>query len=168
VPCAQAEADCLRVPKYGDGLSALAVQLARMGDFRKLRVWQASRVFAIDVRKITSRMRRSGIGKLDDQLLRSAMSIGDNIIEGNAHKSTKEFVRFLGYSLSSAWEAEGQLQRAIDFNLIKQSEFSLLQEQVIDIRRMLYGLIRKLNRPGGDEEVEDPPTSGDSPGTPDA
>jgi four helix bundle protein len=139
-----------------------------MGDFRKLRVWQASRVFAIDVRKITSRMRRSGIGKLDDQLLRSAMSIGDNIVEGNAHKSTKEFVRFLGYALSSAWEAEGQLQRAIDFNLIRQSEFSLLQEQVIDIRRMLYGLIRKLNGPGSNPNAgEDHPTSDDSRETPD-
>jgi four helix bundle protein len=116
-----------------------------MGDFRKLRVWQASRTFAIDVRKITSKMRRSGIGKLDDQLLRSAMSIGDNIVEGNAHKSANEFVRYLGYSLASAWEAEGQLQRALDFGVIKDTEFSRLQEQVIDIRRMLYGLIRKLN-----------------------
>jgi four helix bundle protein len=77
------------------------------------------------------------------------MSIGDSIVEGNAHKSTKEFVRYLGYSLASAWEAEGQLQRAFDFELIKASEFSRLQEQVIDIRRMLYGLIRKLNGEGG-------------------
>jgi four helix bundle protein len=85
------------------------MQFDHMGDFRKLRAWQASRTFAIEVRKITSKMRRSGIGKPDDQLLRSAMSIGDSIVEGNAHKSTKEFVRYLGYSLASAWEAEGKL-----------------------------------------------------------
>jgi len=85
------------------------------------------------------------------------MSIEDNIIEGNGHQSPKEFARFLGYSLASAWEAEGQLERAVDFRLIKPSEFGRLQPQVIDIRRMLFGFIRKLNG-DKDEDRDEPPS----------
>lgn len=95
-----------------------------------------------------------------DQLLRSTASVSNNIVEGNAHQSTREFIRFLGYSVTSAWEAEGQLQQAVDLGMIRAVEYARLQTQVIDVRRMLYGLIKKLkDKPPNDDGSKPPDKS---------
>jgi four helix bundle protein len=71
--------------------------------------------------------------------------VPNNIIEGNAHKNPTEFARFLGYALASAWEVEGHLQLARDFDMLTEKEFATLLEKLIDVRGKLYGLIRTLS-----------------------
>jgi four helix bundle protein len=119
-----------------------------MGDFRKLRVWRAAQDLAIDTHRVTVRMRGVGRTTLRDQLSRAAMSVPNNIVEGSAHESPREFARFLRYALASVSEAEGELQLARDLGMIAQADFTRLLAQIVDVRKMLHGLIKRITGDG--------------------
>jgi four helix bundle protein len=80
-------------------------------------------------------------------MTRAAMSIPTNIVEGRGQTSGKEFARFLRYSLNSSSELEYHLMVARDINLIRESDFRSLTDQIIEIRKMLYGLSKRLDPP---------------------
>ena len=79
---------------------------------------------------------------LRDQMLRAAISVPANIVEGSEHASRREFARFLRYSLASASEVEGHAQLAVDFGEMPQADFDRLAGQVAEVRKMLHGLIK--------------------------
>ncbi len=72
------------------------------------------------------------------------MSIPANILEGSASPTGREFSRFLGIALKSSTELEYHLIAARDFGLVRDAESVTLITQVIEVRKMLYGLIRHL------------------------
>ena len=115
-----------------------------VADFRNLRVWRAAQDLAIDVHNVTRAMRGSRSATLSDQMIRAAMSVPSNIVEGNAHASPREFARFLSYALASAWEVEGHLQLARDLGMMTEADFDRLVARDIDVRKMLYGLLKSL------------------------
>ena len=78
-----------------------------------------------------------------DQLNRAVMSVPRNIIEGNEHTSPRERVRFFRYALASVSEAEGTLQMICDLKMITEKDFGGLVAQIVEIRKMLHGLIKK-------------------------
>jgi four helix bundle protein len=78
------------------------------------------------------------------------MSIPANIAEGRRQASEKEFGRFLGYALNSSSELEHHLIVARDLKVIPESEFVSLISQTITVRKMLYGLLRRLSIPKPD------------------
>jgi len=118
--------------------------LSLMSDFKKLEVWRKGHALVLNVQRTTAKMRRGEIAALRGQMMRAAMSIPTNIVEGNGQESPKEFVRFLGFSLNSSSELEYHLILARDLSGISQSDFDSLSAQTIEIRRMLYGLRRTL------------------------
>ena len=77
-------------------------------------------------------------------MFRASMSIPANIAEGRRQSSEKEFGRFLGYALNSSSELEHHLIVARDLKVIPESEFVSLVSQTITVRKMLYGLLRRL------------------------
>jgi four helix bundle protein len=77
-------------------------------------------------------------------MLRAAMSIPANIVEGSGHESGKEFVRFLRIASASASELEYHLLIAKDFGILSESDFASLSAQASEVRKMLFGLIRYL------------------------
>lgn len=81
---------------------------------------------------------------LRDQLMRAAMSVPTNIVEGSAHASAREFARYLGYALASVNELEGHVQLARDLRLMTEPDFSALLALIVDVRMMLHGLLKKL------------------------
>jgi four helix bundle protein len=119
-----------------------------MSDFRKLRAWQAAQKLVVDAYKVSRGMRGPQSRDLADQLNRSTMSVPRNIIEGNEHESPRERKRFFSYALASVSEAEGHMQTALDLEMIGVGDFDRLVAQVVDVRKMLYGL---LKRSGGEE-----------------
>ncbi len=115
-----------------------------VADFRKLRVWQAAQELAIDAHRVTARMRGVPGATLRDQLARAAMSVPTNIVEGSAHASPREFARFLRYALASASEVEGHVQLARDLGMMTEPDFIALLARVVDVRKMLHGLLKSL------------------------
>ncbi len=81
---------------------------------------------------------------LRDQLTRAAMSLPTNIVEGSAHPSQREFARFLQYSLASVSELEGHVQLARDLKLISEQDFTDLLTRIVDVRKMLHGLLKSV------------------------
>lgn len=70
------------------------------------------------------------------------MSVPRNIIEGNEHTSPRERARFFRYALGSISEAEGHIQTGLDLEMISKCDYDFLVSQVVDVRKMLYGLLK--------------------------
>ena len=77
-------------------------------------------------------------------MMRAAMSIPTNIVEGSGQKSGKEFGRFLRFALNSTSELEYHLIVARDIKAIKASDFDSLSTQTIEVRKMLHGLLKRV------------------------
>ena len=117
-----------------------------MSDFRKLRVWQAAQALVVDAYRVTRTMRGPQSASTADQLNRATMSVPRNIIEGNAHESPRERARYFRYAIASISETEGHVQTGYDLQMITKSDFERLVEQVVDVRKMLYGLLKSGGR----------------------
>jgi four helix bundle protein len=117
-------------------------------DFRRLIVWQKARVLAKDVSIAVGTFPRGQSGELRSQCRRAASSIAANIAEGCGKSSSAEFIRYLDISAGSTRELENHLIAAIDLELIDRSVYERLIAQVIEVRKMLLGLIRAIrNQP---------------------
>jgi len=117
-----------------------------MSDFRKLRVWQAAQALVVDAYRVTRSMRGPQSASTADQLNRAAMSVPRNIIEGNAHESPRERARYFRYAIASISETEGHIQTGFDLQMITRHDFDRLVEQVVEIRKMLYGLLKNRGK----------------------
>ena len=111
-----------------------------MGDFKKLLVWRKAHALAINVHRIGSRMRGPGMATLRHQMIRAALSIPTNIVEGHGQASLRNFARFLGYSLNSGAELEQHLLTARALDGMSESEFRSLIAGLIEVRKMIHGL----------------------------
>ena len=85
---------------------------------------------------------------LSSQIQRSAVSIPSNIAEGSGRDSDKEFVRFLRIAHGSACELETQFLLAHDLGYVSPAQIEPLTEEVVEIRRMVFGLTDSLTRKG--------------------
>ena len=126
-----------------------------MADFKKLLVWEKSHALMINTHRVAKGIRRSYDKALCGQMNRAAQSIPTNIVEGRRQSSDAEFVRFLRIALNSAFELEYHLIAARDVDAITPDDSSSLIGQVVEVRRMLYGLINRLNR---DKDQPQPPS----------
>jgi four helix bundle protein len=115
-----------------------------MQDYRKLRVHLKAHALAVAVRSATKRFPRNGYASLKAQMTSAAESISFNIVEGCGTDSPKEFARFLDTGIKSAMELENQLKLAHDYGVLKALDWEALSESTIDVRRMLYGLTKKV------------------------
>ena len=116
-----------------------------MGDFKKLHVWRKAHALALSAHRVaTSSMRGSANASLRSQFVRSAMSIPTNIVEGRGQKSEREFARFLRYATNSTAEFEYHLIVARDIVTIRKSDAISLLAQAVEVRKMLHGLITRL------------------------
>ena len=116
-----------------------------MADFKKLRVWNKAHALALNAERVASEIREAAHKPLRAQLNRAAMSIPTNIVEGRSKKTDRDFARYLGYALGSACELEYHIILARDLGAIPEPEFDALMRQVVDIKRMLHGLIEKVS-----------------------
>jgi four helix bundle protein len=115
-----------------------------MADFKKLLVWQKAHALALNVNRVAGQIRGSAHVSLRSQMIRAAMSIDANIVEGRGQKSERDFARFLGYAINSANELESHLIMARDVDAMKQADFLVLLGQLVEVRKMLHGLVNKI------------------------
>ena len=83
------------------------------------------------------------------------MSVPTNIVEGSAHSSPHEFARFLQYALASVSELEGHIQLARDLELMTEQDFTPFLARIVDVRKMLHGLLKKLKATGNGKRATD-------------
>ena len=117
--------------------------IVRRDGFQKLKVWQKAHVMSLDVHRVAGQIRGAKHASLRSQIIRAAMS-PTNIVEGCGQQSSREFSRFLRIALNSTSELEYHLLAARDLKAVRPSDSLTLISQVIEIRKMLYGLLRYL------------------------
>ena len=115
-----------------------------MQDFRKLSVWQRANALALVVHRVTGTIPRRDNAGVISQLRRAALSISANIAEGCGRESNRDLARFLQISAGSASEVENHLQFCADAALISRADFVECQSEVVQIRRMLIGLLKSV------------------------
>ncbi len=116
-----------------------------MADFKKLVVWRKAHDLALEVHRVAAGIRERSHASLRSQMTRAADSMPANIVEGRAHPSEREFRRYLRIAVSSASELEYHLIKARDIGAIRQRDFLSLMNRLIEVRKMLYGLIRRID-----------------------
>jgi four helix bundle protein len=76
---------------------------------------------------------------------RSSSSIPTNIAEGCGRNSDKDFCRFLYIAFGSANELEYQIFFSIELSFLENENGQILLKQIEEVKKMLNGLITKLN-----------------------
>jgi len=112
--------------------------------FEELPCWEKARELCQGISYLINKGEFGKDFSLRDQIWRSAGSIMDNIAEGFDDGSTREMIRFLGYSQRSCSEAQSQLYRALDCNYISQSEFNKVYELASECRKQIKGFRKYL------------------------
>lgn len=116
-----------------------------MKDFRDLQVWHKAHALALDSYKVTNGFPRQELFGMTSQIRRAAVSIAANLAEGCGKRGNGEFQRFLGIATGSASELEYHFLLAHDLNFIGGLQYKQLSHSVIEIKRMLASLLRKVD-----------------------
>lgn len=98
--------------------------------------------FSIKVLQLSEVLRRKKINwVIVDQLIRSATSIGANIVEGGNSTSRKEFINYFQIALKSASETLYWLALLAEVNEDQKEELNKLIQECTEIKRMLSTII---------------------------
>ena len=117
-----------------------------MKDFRDLNVWHKAHEVTLDLYRHTAKFPKEELYGLTSQIRRCAASIAANIAEGCGKRGNAEFQRFLNIASGSASELEYHLLLARDLNLLAAENYRGMEAKVVEVKRMLAGLVRKIEQ----------------------
>lgn len=112
--------------------------------YRDLIVWQKGIALVKNVYQIAALFPAEEKFGLTSQMRRAAVSVPSNVAEGQARKSTREFVQFISNAEGSLAELDTQVFLAQELNLINITEAQKTAIQIDELRRMLNSLRRRL------------------------
>lgn len=115
-----------------------------MSDYKNLKVWQKAQAVALESHRATQKIRGRDNAALRSQITRAAFSIPANIVEGCGVQTPLEYSRFVRIALNSANELEYHLITAKDLGLLTDRTAATLVTNVIEVRKMLHGLLKYL------------------------
>ena len=94
--------------------------------------------------RITNAFPKSELYGLTSQIRRCTVSIAANIAEGCGKRGNGEVQRFLNIAAGSASELEYHFLLARDLGYLSETEYRPLSASVIEVKRMLASLARKV------------------------
>lgn len=116
------------------------------GDYKDLRVWHDSMELVRSIYQVSRQFPKEELFGLVSQIRRSAVSVPSNIAEGKGRYSQKELIQFLYRARGSLLELETQVLIAEDLAYIDAGTSRSLISQILDLRRMLNGLVNSFQR----------------------
>jgi four helix bundle protein len=114
--------------------------------YRDLLVWQKGTALALEIYRVTQRFPSDERFDLTAQLRRAAVSVPSNIAEGQARRTTGEFIQFLSHAEGSLAEVDTQIYLAQQLGYGLEEELSSISSQINELRKMLNALRRSLAR----------------------
>lgn len=121
-------------------------KITKINYYMDLDVWKKSHEFVMEIYKISKKFPKEEIYGLISQLRRAAYSIPANIAEGNGKQYVKEYIQYLYISKSSLNEIRYYLLLSKDLNYIDNEKYHLLLKLLIQIEKMVMGLIKSLKQ----------------------
>ena len=111
---------------------------------RKLKVWQASMDFVIEIYNELQAFPAHEKFGITGQLQRAAVSIPSNIAEGAARRNTRELLQFLYIARGSLSELDTQLEISFRLEYLGKENYERIVLKLEAISKMLSGLIASL------------------------
>jgi len=96
------------------------------------------------VYKTTRNFPKDELYGLTSQIRRAAASVPANIAESCGRGSDAELGRFLQIAMGSASELQYHILLAHDLNLLNTNQHQKLEQNVVEVKRMLTSFIKKL------------------------
>ena len=110
-----------------------------MESLEKLDVWKRACRLSVDLYKLMSTSREYGFR---DQITRAALSIPSNIAEGYERETDRTRIQFLKIAKGSCGELWTQLMIGRAAGFIEPESGKRLEDEVREISKMIWGLIR--------------------------
>lgn len=129
---------------------ATATTFVVMANPRKLLVLEYAHALFLQVDRAAASIKKGHRGELKRQLMKSAISIPSNIVEGRTKHGQREFLRFLNIALGSTGELEYQVRAAKDCLAIPLATATDLAKRTEQVGKMLQGLIKRI-----EDDLED-------------
>ncbi len=120
--------------------------MAKIEKFEDIEAWKVAREITNLIYQVSS---NGNFGKdfaLVNQIRRASISIISNIAEGFERNGDREFIQFLTIAKGSCGEVRAQLYIALDQNYIDEKQFIFITGKLIEISRMLSGLMKYLQQ----------------------
>ncbi|MEW5798912.1 MAG: four helix bundle protein [Bacteroidota bacterium] len=117
-----------------------------MHNFRKLLIYQKSIKFTSAARRVMKKFPKEEMWALSSQFRRAADSIALNIAEGSGNESSKEAIKFLRYSIRSAYECLCCIDIAVENEYLKPSDSKTVEQFVDEIIKMLVALQKTISK----------------------
>jgi four helix bundle protein len=114
------------------------------GNYRSLIVWQKSIILVKEIYKLTAKFPNEERFGIVSQMRRAAVSIPSNIAEGQARRTTPDFIRFISTAEGSLAELDTQLTISIDLQFCDRENVKDVSALIEENRKMLNALRRSL------------------------
>jgi four helix bundle protein len=116
-----------------------------MGNKDKLLVYHRADALSLAVHDVADAMCDYRSPGLRAQLLKAIASIPSNVGEGSGQRTKRHFAHYVTTAIASAHEAEGHLKLARSLEMLPAGRTDELLAELIEVRRMLYGLRKHLS-----------------------
>jgi four helix bundle protein len=117
-----------------------------MRNFRTWDIYIDGMRFVKKIYLLTKLLPKDEIYGLNSQIRRAAISIVNNISEGSAKTSSKDFNRFLEMSLGSAFEVETLLNIIKDLEYVESEQIEVLILEITSLEKRINGFIQKIRK----------------------
>lgn len=107
-------------------------------------VWKRAHELVLAIYRVTQALPKEELFGVTLQLRRAATAIPTRIAEGCGRDANGEFVTDLRRGLVACNETEYLLLLAKDLGFLKPELHDNLSAETVEVRKMLYGLLRKL------------------------
>jgi four helix bundle protein len=113
-------------------------------EFRKLDVWKRAHELVLAVYRVSQTLPKEEVFGLMIQLRRAATAIPTRVAEGCGRETNPEFAVDLRRAVAASNELDYLLLLAKDLGYLKPEIYDGLNAETVEVRRMIYGLLRKL------------------------
>jgi len=116
-------------------------------DFHQLNVWKKAHALVLEVYRASSELPATENFGLVLNLRRSAAAIARYIAEGAGRDSDLEFAGDLKRARAAGHELEYNLLLSRDLGFLNADSYVALQAEVVEVRRMISGLVKRTSAP---------------------
>lgn len=107
-------------------------------------MWEKSHRLTLALYCATKSFPKDELFGLTSQIRRAGSSIPTNIAEGCGRNSDPDFARFLQIAFGSSCEVEYHLILSHELEYLSPSQYSLLNADLMEVKKMLASLIGKI------------------------
>ena len=115
-----------------------------MQDYRNLDVWKKAHAFTLKIYGVTETFPKIETFGLAATLRKSSSQIAMKIAEGCGHATDGAMANCLRQARAICMDVDYQLLLSHDLHFIEPDVYRTLQDQLVEVRRMLSGLIKAV------------------------